>query len=262
MARIFEDPIDIDWQPERDGPPYRGTEAAHFVMRRVLNLLINPKPEISEGKEGWNLLDTISDERPPPAGLSTKPPDEATKVWLNAALDAEMKRDLDCEWDKVEERLRRANRREPIGPDEVEWQIAVSRASYTVGTDTKSDKPLLALLRDPATTTIPHWVREYLADRLEGRSPGQPPKTLSQRLEDRENWLAKRDVSRLMRLLRELYPGAPERARGGYKTVSKVAVEIAAHRWRIDDRTLKNFMGRGKNDKRHLQFKDGHKPSG
>jgi hypothetical protein len=237
----------------RDEPTYRGDQPARYVLRRLINFLMNQDARRSE--EEWNqhwedheLAFTITHEPPPrPADLPTKFPtkdddpllDQATTEWLNASLDAEMKGDLIDLW---AERLDRG------GDPDVRWVGAIHQAKST-----NSDVWLLALLRDPRET-IPPWVRKYLADRIKGRGPGRPRKSQGQVIEDDDDdscW-AEKDARRLKVLLLELYRDAPKRASGNYPSIAKVARKIAAARWGITPEKLEKFTNTCKNRRPQL----------
>jgi len=240
-------------------------EAAHWVMCRMLKYIMNPgRPDWTQDDQDQahaqfradlDFVDTVPDEPPPLPAASDFPPDEGAERWLNENLDVQMKGDLKRAFEDGEDEIQRANEEAPDDPNEVKWLLAFGP---------KSDEPRITLLLDPATATtpIPRWVLVYFADLLAGRGPGRPPKTLGQRLEHNNNWLAERDVPRLLKLLRTLYPKAPMRAPGNRSSISKLAVQLAADRWRVHPATLKHFRERGPNDRRRLKSKPAQNPKG
>jgi hypothetical protein len=269
----------FDAPDQRQGVPEGDDEPARYVMRRLINDLMNPGAKRSQEEQDQlvadrKLSDTISHERLPlPAVLGKFPEkaedqlDKATTEWLNAVLDVEMRWDLyHAEMDYCNEVAFWAEKehedfnRELWDEEFTLWNDAIRQAdgkNYKNGKDQpKSDDKLIELLRDPRVV-IDQWVRDYLAERLnrlKRRGPGNPGKSHGQRVEDDDENLcwAERDATRLNRLLLELYPDAPQRATGNRPSIPKVAEEIAAERWGIEPDKLHEFKRKSRNRRAHL----------
>jgi hypothetical protein len=217
------------------------------MKRLIISMINNRRPrtekEEDQHKLDMALWDTIDEARPPPPADRKFPPDEATKVWLNAALDAEMKKkDLESAMHGVEKAIDRANQEAPPW-DEFVWMVAI-----------KDQDRLLELLRNPPAA-IPRWMGRLLADRIEGRGRGQPRKSQAQRVEDSKEVWAARDFYRLKSLLVYLYPECAKRR--GKNGVRQYALEIAKMRWRPKSDggtnggkgTLETFIDRSRNSR-------------